>query len=73
MASLLADAANLPAAPLPSTEAFDDWLAKAGLQVVGNAGWRAIDNAERELGAVSGRDRTTIQSSQDLLRAAQVI
>lgn len=73
VASLLADAANLPAAPLPSTEAFDDWLAKAGLQVVGNAGWRAIDNAERELGAVSGRDRTTIQSSQDLLRAAQVI
>ena len=51
---------------------FDSWLAGSGKQVIDNLGWRSIDAAERALGAGKGRDRTTIQSTKDLLKAAQL-
>ena len=62
VASLLDDAANgrLPEPAHPTAEAVDALLAERGVDVVTTAGWRAIDAAERALGATRGRDRTTI-------------
>jgi ferredoxin--NADP+ reductase len=71
VASLLADCDKLPIAPMSSAGDFDLWLAESGKQVVDNLGWRSIDSAERALGARKDRDRTTIQSTEDLLKAAQ--
>jgi ferredoxin--NADP+ reductase len=45
-------------------------LADRGTPVVEFSGWRAIDAAERALGATRGRDRTTIHDRDGLLRAA---
>ena len=73
VASLLADVDKLPTAPFATTADFDKWLAAAGVRAVGNEGWRAIDAAERALGATNGRDRTTIATNQDLLRAANLV
>ncbi|MDA3022634.1 MAG: FAD/NAD(P)-binding protein [Actinomycetota bacterium] len=73
VASLLADASKLPTAPFATPDDFDAWLAEAGVHAVSNEGWRAIDAAERALGATHGRDRTTISTNHDLLRAANLI
>lgn len=72
VASLLADAAAglLPEAPRPTAAEFDGLLAERGVEAVSTQGWRAIDAAERSLGATQGRDRTTIHDRADLLRAA---
>ena len=72
VASLLADCDKLPIAPMSNPSDFDSWLAGSGKQVIDNLGWRSIDAAERALGAGKGRDRTTIQSTKDLLKAAQL-
>lgn len=42
-----------------------------GHDVVTIGGWRAIDAAERALGASRGRDRTTLHDRSDLLNAAR--
>ena len=70
VASLLADAAagSLPTPQEPG--GLDALLAERGVVVVGTAGWRAIDAAERALGATRGRDRTTIHETAALLTAA---
>ncbi|MSO26797.1 MAG: NADP oxidoreductase [Candidatus Nanopelagicales bacterium] len=73
VAALLADANNLPAAPLPSPADFDTWLLQSGITVVDSAGWQLIDAAERALGESKGRERTTIQTTEDLLNAANAI
>ena len=72
VASLLADAESgvLTAAKRPGTDDVDAFLADRGVQVVSTAGWRAIDAAERALGAAQGRDRTTIHDRTELLRIA---
>ena len=72
VASLLADAESgvLTAAKRPGTDDVDAFLADRGVQVVSTAGWRAIDAAERALGAAQGRDRTTIHDRTALLRIA---
>lgn len=69
--SLLADAAAgaLPSASNPG--GLDDTLAQRGVHVVTTEGWRAIDRAERALGATRGRDRTTIQDTIDLIEASR--
>ncbi len=69
--SLLSDAAagTLPTPTNPG--GFDALLADRGVSVVSTAGWRSIDAAERALGAVQGRERTTIHQRDDLLGAAQ--
>lgn len=72
VASLLADCDKLPVAPMSSPSDFDAWLTESGKQVVDNLGWRAIDSAERALGAGKDRDRTTIQNTEDLLKAAKL-
>ncbi len=61
VASLLADvrAGSVPEAAEPDPGAFDALLAGRGAEVVSFAGWRAVDAAERALGASRGRDRTT--------------
>jgi ferredoxin--NADP+ reductase len=46
-------------------------LAERGVEVVDLAGWRAIDAAERALGAERGRDRTTLHERQTLVAAAR--
>ncbi len=46
-------------------------LAERGVAVVGFEGWRAIDAAERALGATRGRDRTTIHERDALAEAAR--
>jgi ferredoxin--NADP+ reductase len=72
VASLLADAATLPAAPQASPESFDTFLQQRGIDVVPTAGWRAIDTAERALGTSYGRDRTTIHERSGLLAVSAV-
>lgn len=58
--------------PQPSNPGgIDDLLAQRGVRVVSTAGWRAIDRAERALGATRGRDRTTIQDTGELLEASR--
>jgi ferredoxin--NADP+ reductase len=71
--SMLADAESgvLPSAPEPASEAFDAMLAERGVHVVQFSGWRAVDAAERALGASRGRDRTTIHDRADLFDAAE--
>jgi ferredoxin--NADP+ reductase len=73
VASLLADAAAgvLPAATSPTADAFDAFLVGRGVDVVDTQGWRAIDAAERALGASRGRARTTLHETADLLAASQ--
>ena len=72
VASLLDDAANgrLPEPANPTAAAVDALLAERGVDVVSTEGWRAIDAAERALGATRGRDRTTIHDRAALLSAA---
>lgn len=72
VSSLLADAGSgaLPLAAEPAPESFDEMLAARGVRMVRYSGWRAIDAAERALGASRGRDRTTIHERADLLAAA---
>jgi ferredoxin--NADP+ reductase len=72
VASLLDDAANgrLPEPANPTAAAVDALLAERGVDVVSTTGWRAIDSAERALGATRGRDRTTIHDRAALLSAA---
>ena len=72
VASLLADATTLPAAPQASCEAFDSFLEQRGIEVVTTSGWRAIDAAERALGTAHGRDRTTIHERSGLLAVTAV-
>ena len=70
VASLLADAAS-GALPEPATVGgIDALLAERGIDVVTTEGWRAIDSAERALGATRGRDRTTIHDRADLIAAS---
>ncbi len=73
VASLLDDArgGRLPEPSQPTSEGIDALLAERGVEVVTTAGWRAIDAAERELGATRGRDRTTIHDLGALLIAAR--
>jgi ferredoxin--NADP+ reductase len=73
VASLLDDAANgrLPEPETPTAEAVDALLAARGIDVVTTAGWRAIDAAERELGATRGRNRTTIHDRDALIAASR--
>lgn len=73
VASLVADAqaGRLPLAAMPDRVAVDALLAQRGVTVVSSAGWRAIDDAERDLGARAGRDRTTIHDREALLAAAR--
>ena len=70
VACLLDDAANPAAwsASSPDPSSVDAVL--SAQQVVSVAGWRRIDVAERALGAQQGRDRTTINEREALLRAA---
>jgi ferredoxin--NADP+ reductase len=74
VASLLDDAANgrLPTPANGTADAVDVLLAERGVDVVSTAGWRAIDAAERSLGASRGRDRTTIHDRAALIAAASV-
>jgi ferredoxin--NADP+ reductase len=71
VASLLADAAAdaLPEAADPG--GIDTLLSERDIAVVSTDGWRAIDRAERALGATQGRDRTTIQDTLDLISASR--
>jgi ferredoxin--NADP+ reductase len=71
VASLLADVAAdaLPDATYPG--GIDALLSERGIAVVSTDGWRAIDRAERALGATRGRDRTTIQDTLDLIAASR--
>jgi ferredoxin--NADP+ reductase len=55
----------------PTAAAVDAMLAERGVEVVTTSGWRAIDRAERDLGASRGRDRTTIHDTDALLGAAR--
>jgi ferredoxin--NADP+ reductase len=73
VASLLADAESglLPQPAHSTAAAVDALLAARGIEVVTTRGWRAIDAAERALGATRGRDRTTIHDTDSLLAASR--
>lgn len=73
VASMLADVA---AGVLPATGSAGDWLellALRGVDVVLLSHWDQIDAAERALGAVRGRDRTTLHDRAGLLAAARTL
>lgn len=67
--ALVADATD-GLLPHPAPDRIDRLLAERGVSVVHTEGWRAIDRAERELGAARGVERTTISDHTALLRAA---
>ncbi|HSN07223.1 MAG TPA: FAD-dependent oxidoreductase [Candidatus Angelobacter sp.] len=52
-------------------EGIEPLLRERGVGVVAFDGWRAIDAAERALGATRGRDRTTIHDRDALVAAAR--
>jgi ferredoxin--NADP+ reductase len=51
-------------------DAITDLLGSRGVEVVSWSGWRAIEEAERELGRAQGRERVKIVERAALLRAA---
>ena len=67
---LLQDLDTLPRAARREPEMIIDALAQRGVQVVTWAGWKAIDAAERALGAAAGRTRVKITNRERLLLAA---
>ena len=68
--SLLAD---VEAGLLPTASGdIDALLVQRGLEVVSIAGWRAIDKAERDLGAQFGIDRMTISDEATLVEIASL-
>jgi ferredoxin--NADP+ reductase len=71
VASLLADAEAGSLAEPAHPGGLDALLDQRGVDVVSTAGWRAIDGAERDLGATRGRDRTTIHDTEALLAASR--
>ncbi len=72
VASLLADATELPPAPVRDPDALTRLLADRGARVVSWEGWCAIELTEAELGRAQGRERVKIFDRQALLRASSV-
>jgi ferredoxin--NADP+ reductase len=70
VAAIVADASSLPEAPVRDPDAVLRLLADRGVEVVTWDGWRAIDEAELDLGRSQGRDRVKIADRRQLLRAA---
>jgi ferredoxin/flavodoxin---NADP+ reductase len=70
VSALLADLPSLPPAQVRDPHALPDVLATRGHDVVTWQGWRAIEQAEAELGRAHGRDRIKIADRDALLRAA---
>lgn len=72
VASLLEDVEGdrLPRATEPERAAVDAHLASRGVTPVSTQGWRAIDAAERALGAAHGKDRMTLHEWTAMLRVA---
>jgi ferredoxin--NADP+ reductase len=68
--ALLADLPSLPAAPDPDPDAVVALLESRGVRVVVWDGWRAIDDAEAELGRAQGRKRVKISDRATLLETA---
>ena len=67
ISSLIADAPNLPRAPIRDPEALVTLLAERGVDVVDWEGWVGIDEAEIALGKSQGRDRIKIADRELLL------
>ena len=55
---------------MPGREAIDALLAERAPGLVTVAGWRAIDEHERELGRSDGRPRVKLAAREELLAAA---
>lgn len=70
VASLLADAPQLPPAPVRDPDAILALLRDRGADVVTWEGWRAIQVTEQRLGQAQGRARAKIADRATLLRAA---
>jgi ferredoxin--NADP+ reductase len=68
--ALLEDVASLPPAPERDPDAIVALLESRGVQVVVWDGWRAIDDAEAELGRAQGRKRVKISDRATLLDTA---
>jgi ferredoxin--NADP+ reductase len=72
VAALLGDlAAGRLAARGATRDAVDTLLAERGVEVVGQAGWEAIDHVERARGEPLGRPRVKLCGWDDLLTAAR--
>lgn len=69
--SLMADMMNPGRAHPTAPGSVVARLRESGISVVDTAGWRQIDSAERRLGAINSRERTTIHERSELIRAAQ--
>ncbi|ROO87434.1 ferredoxin--NADP+ reductase [Actinocorallia herbida] len=70
-AAVLADAAALRA-PEGGAGPIDDLLESRGVRVVDWSRWRAIETAERELGAACGRERVKLYDRAEMLVAAGI-
>jgi ferredoxin--NADP+ reductase len=68
--ALLADVPSLPPAPERDPDGVVALLESRGVQVVVWDGWRAIDDAEAELGRAQGRTRVKISDRATLLATA---
>ena len=70
VAKLMSDLADTPEIA-DSPDHVVSLLRGRGVDFVDASGWKRIDAAERALGALNGRDRTTIHNRQDLLTVAR--
>jgi ferredoxin/flavodoxin---NADP+ reductase len=68
--SLLADAPELPPAPVRDPDALPGLLRERGVAVVTWDGWQAIDRTEQERGREQGRERAKIADRAEMLRIA---
>ncbi|PPK92410.1 ferredoxin--NADP+ reductase [Kineococcus xinjiangensis] len=68
-ATVLADAAGLLARPAPSGPTLDEVLRGRGRAPLSMADWARIDAAETALGRAHGRERTTLDTREDILAA----
>jgi ferredoxin/flavodoxin---NADP+ reductase len=67
---LLAD--PLPPVEEASDEALPNLLARRGVEAIDFDGWLALDRAETEAGAASGRPRVKVVAVDEMLRRARV-
>lgn len=70
VATLMADLSNQPSGA-QAPDYVVSLLKDRGVQYVDVSGWKRIDAAERELGSLSGKERTTIHERKTLLSLAK--
>lgn len=71
VASLLADAPQLPRAPRRDPAEVDALLERRGVAYTTWTGWLALDKHERGLGEARGRERTKVVPREDMVEISR--